>query len=97
MKGFRLFRSIQVKLITMVLLLILIAVQLIGVYFISTMKSSLINSFTSNLEVQANLLTNYAAQAMSKTDKGEDGKETSTNEDLNALVANLFTISAAEI
>ena len=63
MKGIGLFRSIQTKLIMMVLLLILIAVQLIGVYFISTMKTSLINSFSTNLNGNASLLTSLLSSS----------------------------------
>ena len=41
MKRTRFFQTIQVKLIIIYVLLILIAMQLIGVYFIRTMKNSL--------------------------------------------------------
>jgi len=92
----RLFRSIQVKLILMVLLLILIAVQLIGVYFISTMKRSLIDSFTSNINSQAELLTVFAASALTKNESGADSRE-SINSELGRLVGSLFSINGAEI
>ncbi|WP_123042617.1 cell wall metabolism sensor histidine kinase WalK [Cohnella candidum] len=96
MKLFRIFRSIQAKLILMVLMLILIAVQLIGVYFISTMKSSLIESFTSNLNYQANLLTNLTAPALSQQDKS-GGALQEAGDELNALTGSLSSISGAEI
>lgn len=90
------FRSIQTKFILMVLMLILIAIQLIGVYFISTMKSSLIASFTSSLNTQANLLTNLSAPALARLDQsGEARKE--AEEELNALAGSLSSISGAEI
>jgi len=92
MSGVRFFRSIQIKLIMMVLLLILIAVQLIGVYFISTMKTSLINSFSDNLDSQANLLTLVLGQ-----DEQETSSQTTTEERLGMLVRNFFTNSGAEI
>jgi two-component system, OmpR family, sensor histidine kinase VicK len=92
----RVFRSIQAKLILMVLMLILIAVQLIGVYFISTMKSSLIDSFTRNLDYQANLLTNLSAPALSQQGKSENAKP-EVSEELNALAGSLSSISGAEI
>ncbi|WEK54215.1 MAG: cell wall metabolism sensor histidine kinase WalK [Candidatus Cohnella colombiensis] len=97
MKGFRLFRSIQIKLILMVLLLILIAVQLIGVYFISTMKTSLINTFTTNLNNQSNLLTSVlSASNLFSSTKDENGTG-DTNELLSTLVGSFFNISGAEI
>ncbi|WP_239615446.1 cell wall metabolism sensor histidine kinase WalK [Cohnella mopanensis] len=94
MRGVRLFRSIQIKLIMMVLLLILIAVQLIGVYFISTMKNSLINSFTDNLNRQANLLTTFLSESF---DSKDANAQASTEAMLSALVRNFDTISGAQI
>lgn len=88
---FRLFRSIQIKLILMVLLLILIAAQLIGVYFISTMKNSLISSFTTTLNAQATMLTLF----LSTSAEGEEAPNTSTT--LSTLAGNFFSISGAEI
>ncbi|XID91664.1 cell wall metabolism sensor histidine kinase WalK [Paenibacillaceae bacterium WGS1546] len=92
MRGVRLFRSIQLKLIIMVLLLILIAVQLIGVYFISTMKTSLINSFTTNLNEQATLLT-----AILSTDTVEGNPQAGTEATLSELVSSFFSTRDAEI
>ncbi len=99
MSLFRMFRSIQFKLILMVLLLILIAVQLIGVYFISTMKNSLIDSFTNNLNQQATLLTTYLSDPkLSAANTAKDGAdEAGSNEMLSSLVGNFFTISGAEV
>lgn len=96
MKLLRVFRSIQVKLILMVLMLILIAVQLIGVYFISTMKSSLIESFTKTLNDQANFLTVLSANGLSLQDKS-GGASPDAGEELGALAGNLSSFSGAEI
>lgn len=97
MRWLRLFRSIQIKLILMVLLLILIAVQLIGVYFISTMKNSLTASFSSNLSTQANLLTTYLS-APNLTLEGKEGNsQAGADAMLSDLVGNFFTISGAQI
>lgn len=91
------FRSIQIKLILMVLLLILIAVQLIGVYFISTMKNSLITSFTNNLNTQANLLTTYLSRPNLSSDNKDESAQPGTDANLSALVDNFSAISRAEI
>ncbi|WP_308636960.1 cell wall metabolism sensor histidine kinase WalK [Paenibacillus silvisoli] len=98
MNGIRFFRTIQVKLIIIYVLLILIAMQLIGVYFISTMKTSLTSTFTNNMNEQANLLSQISAQTLSnQPDKtGEAGGQT-TEEYLSVLVSSLFSISEAEI
>jgi two-component system, OmpR family, sensor histidine kinase VicK len=96
MNGIRLFRTVQVKLIIIYVLLILIAMQLIGVYFISTVKNSLTESFTSNLKDQANLLSEMAVPTLSGKAAGRDNKPSDTAE-LSNLVRNLFSISEAEI
>lgn len=95
MKGVRFFQSVQVKLIIIYVLLILIAMQLIGVYFVSTLKNSLTSSFTNNLKQQAELLAGFVASLSSSPEETKgDGKK--TNEDLNNVV-NLFNISGGEI
>ncbi|SEN48426.1 cell wall metabolism sensor histidine kinase WalK [Paenibacillus sp. OV219] len=98
MNGIRFFRTIQVKLIIIYVLLILIAMQLIGVYFISTMKTSLTSTFTNNMNEQANLLSQISAQTLSNQpdQPGNTGDQT-TEEYLGVLVSSLFSISEAEI
>jgi two-component system, OmpR family, sensor histidine kinase VicK len=98
MKGRRLFHTIQVKLIIIYVLLILIAMQLIGVYFISTLKSSLSSSFTNNLNEQMNMLTVLVEDTLT-SDRVQQGETTEVEitQDLNNLVSSLFNISEAEI
>ncbi|NBD25079.1 cell wall metabolism sensor histidine kinase WalK [Paenibacillus glycinis] len=96
--GIRFFRTIQVKLIIIYVLLILIAMQLIGVYFISTMKTSLTSTFTNNLNEQANLLAQIAAQTLSNQPEKPGNPDDQTREEyLGVLVSNLFSINEAEI
>jgi two-component system sensor histidine kinase VicK len=97
MRGVSLFRSIQIKLIMMVLLLILIAVQLIGVYFISTMKNSLTNSFTVTLNGQANLLTNLISYSNLFSENKETDAQVGKEEMLKAIVQSFDTINGAQI
>jgi two-component system sensor histidine kinase VicK len=98
MKRTRFFHTIQVKLIIIYVLLILIAMQLIGVYFISTMKNSLTRSFSDNLNDQVNMLTVLVEDALTsdRTEAGE-AAEQEVAEDLGNLVSSLFNISQAEI
>jgi len=79
-----------------VLLLILIAVQLIGVYFISTMKNSLTGTFTENLDAQATLLAGFVAPILSRMDMPDAGEDSGTD-DLGQFVRNLFADSGTEI
>lgn len=87
------FRTIQAKLIIIYVLLILIAMQLIGVYFVSAMKTSLTSNFTKELQERAELLSVLAAQNLGIT--GEGAEESLDN--LRVLVNNLFNINGAEI
>lgn len=87
------FRTIQAKLIMVYVLLILIAMQLIGVYFVSAMKTSLTSNFTKELQERAELLSVLAAQNLGVT--GESAEESLEN--LRVLVNNLFSINGAEI
>ena len=57
MKWWSFFRTIQAKLIIIYVLLILIAMQLIGVYFVSSMKNSLTDNFTKDLKARAEMLS----------------------------------------
>ncbi|MGM0881529.1 MAG: cell wall metabolism sensor histidine kinase WalK [Bacillota bacterium] len=97
MKGKSFFRTIQVKLVIIYLLLILVAMQLIGVYFISTVKNSLIDSFTNNLKEQADILSKFAAPSLAAKPDIEGDSIESTTEDLSLVVRNLFSISGAEV
>ncbi|RXZ83838.1 cell wall metabolism sensor histidine kinase WalK [Paenibacillaceae bacterium] len=97
MKGARIFRTIQVKLIIIYVLLILIAIQLIGVYFITTMKTSLMASFTNNLNEQANILTKFVEQTLSPSSQNSNAVDEQTIADLREMVSTLFSINEAEI
>lgn len=97
MKGKSFFRTIQVKLVIIYLLLILVAMQLIGVYFISTVKNSLISSFTTNLKEQADILSKFAAPSLAAKPETESDSSEGTTEELNLVVRNLFSISGAEV
>lgn len=97
MKGRNYFRTIQVKLVIIYLLLILVAMQLIGVYFISTVKNSLITNFTINLKEQADILSKFAAPSLLPNLETDGDSTDNTTEDLNLVVRNLFSISGAEV
>ncbi|GAB6927933.1 cell wall metabolism sensor histidine kinase WalK [Paenibacillus sp. JCM 10914] len=87
------FRTIQAKVIIIYVLLILIAMQLIGVYFVSAMKNSLTSNFTKDLQERAELMSVLAA----KTLGGENDTEEDPDESLRIMVNNLFSLNGAEI
>ncbi len=97
MKGLRFFQTIQMKLIIIYVLLILISMQLIGVYFVSTLKSSFLQNFSDDLSKQAYLLAEYVKPYVTASQNDDDGEMRKKQEDLNNVVINLNTINGAEI
>ncbi|MGG1669427.1 cell wall metabolism sensor histidine kinase WalK [Paenibacillus sp. NRS-1783] len=94
MRWLSFFRTIHAKLIIIYVLLILVSMQLIGVYFVSSMKNSLTSNFTQDLQARAEMLSVLAEQDLN----GSDGKmEEDSVESLRARVNNLFDFSGAEI
>ncbi|MNH92320.1 Sensor histidine kinase YycG [compost metagenome] len=97
--GIRFFQSIQAKLIIIYVLLILIAMQLIGVYFYRTLESYFKEDFLDSRSKQATLLAGFVESYLlantNQEGKIPDGKKTNT--DLNDIVNNLFSISNSEI
>src|SRR5690606_23156912 len=97
MKGIRLFRTIQVKLIIIYVLLILVAIQLIGVYFVRTMESSFERNFTTSLTNQANLIAEYVKPYLLNQAQTGRESEQSLIDSLNEIVNNFNKFSGAEI
>ncbi|MCM3627657.1 cell wall metabolism sensor histidine kinase WalK [Paenibacillus glycanilyticus] len=97
MNGRRFFRTIQVKLVIIYLLLILVAMQLIGVYFISTVKASLTDNFTTNMKEQADILSKLAAPNLSIKPNSDSEANNENTENLSLVVRNLFSISGTEV
>lgn len=102
MIGIRFFRTIQMKLIIIYVLLILFAMQLIGIYFIKAMETSFMNNFSESLNYQAMLLSDLVKPVLldnqENADSGtkpEDGK--TINDRLNQTVNNWYKVSNVEI
>lgn len=97
MKGIRFFQTIQAKLIIIYVLLILIAMQVIGVYFVRTMESSFKSNFTESLNKQAYLLAEFVEPYLTTNQESKPADSKKTYEDLSEVVNNLFAINQAEI
>ncbi|MEW9699589.1 cell wall metabolism sensor histidine kinase WalK [Paenibacillus sp. SI8] len=97
MKGIRFFQSIQSKLIIIYVLLILIAMQLIGVYFYKTVETYFKNDFLASRNSQVTLLAGFVGSYLTgdQDSKSTEGKKSYS--DLNEFVSNLFSINNAEI
>lgn len=60
------FRSIHFKLTLIYVLLIIVAMQIIGVYFVKQLEQSLINSYDNSLNQRIYSLSYYLEQDSSK-------------------------------
>jgi len=97
MRVFRSLQTIQVRLMIMYVLLILIAMQLIGVYFIRTLEDSFLGNFEENIDNQTYLLADNVERYLVANLAGTSGEEQKTYEDLNAFIRGLFATNEMEI
>ena len=92
------FKTVQWKVVVIYLLLILIAMQVIGAYFIREVEKYYINNFTETLDTQANLLAvNLQRYVDTDIDIQQDNPEASRTEDINYLVTNLFALRDTDV
>jgi len=82
MKKVGFFRSIHLKFVIIYVLLILIAMQIIGVYFVRTLEDTLMTNFQNSLKQRVNMLVFDLQEEMVK----ERGKEDPTKEEAVRLI-----------
>ncbi|MEI7027560.1 cell wall metabolism sensor histidine kinase WalK [Paenibacillus sp. y28] len=96
MKGIRFFQSIQIRIIIIYVLLILLAMQVIGVYFVRTMEHSFKDNFTNSLNDQAYLLAEITEKYL-KANQEVKAEGDKSYDELSQAVNNLFAMSRTEI
>ncbi|MBN6187270.1 HAMP domain-containing protein [Aneurinibacillus sp. BA2021] len=89
MKRLRFFQTVQWKVVTLYLLLILIAMQVIGAYFIRATETYYLNNFSETLNTQANLLGANVEKYLEE--------EHIPREDIDVLIRNLFALRNADV
>ncbi|HJV31359.1 MAG TPA: cell wall metabolism sensor histidine kinase WalK [Bacillales bacterium] len=72
MKKVSFFRSIHVKFVIIYVLLILVAMQIIGVYFVKQLEETLRTNFQTSLKERVNLLAYNVVQEMEKVRTSDD-------------------------
>ena len=87
------FKSIQFKLIIIYVLLILIAMQIFGVYFTKKLEENLVANYFTMLDERANLLAYNIEQEMVKP--REDAA--TLGRDIYALLREFFTIEDSQV
>lgn len=88
----RLLRSIQWKLVLMYLLVILVAVQLIGFYFIQRVNEHFLNSFQEKVSGQVLVLSDVLPRYL-----GDNNERRDSTTDLDYLADSFANVAGAEI
>ncbi|WP_047983475.1 cell wall metabolism sensor histidine kinase WalK [Ornithinibacillus californiensis] len=86
------FRSIQLKLILIYILLILIAIQIIGSYFTSSLERELTTNFKTSIDGRIEVLSHYLVDAFNK--ERTDDQEQSLQQDIQGIVRDIDTNSS---
>jgi two-component system sensor histidine kinase VicK len=94
MKQIHFFNRIQWKFITIYTLLILIAMQVIGAYFIKSLESHYINNFTRLLDQQAGLLVHSIQNYLSEAEGKGDGE---SYRDIDSFIEQMVSSPHVEI
>lgn len=82
MKGIRFVQTVQMKLIVIYVLMILVAMQLIGIYFFQTVENSFLNNFKTSLNKQGTLLAEYVKPYLTGIQEGGSDGGRSPSDDL---------------
>ncbi|TDL87183.1 cell wall metabolism sensor histidine kinase WalK [Vibrio vulnificus] len=83
MKKVGFFRSIHFKFVLIYVLLIFVAMQIIGVYFVGELEENLVGNFTKSIKGHVNLLTYSIGEEMEK-ERGEE--DPSLEEAIDAIL-----------
>ncbi|WP_215145408.1 cell wall metabolism sensor histidine kinase WalK [Exiguobacterium qingdaonense] len=86
MKRTNFFKSIQWKLVVIYALLILVAMQVIGVYFVRSLERQYINNFSQSLVDRANLLSYNVSEGIAANES-----DSTTDQQLNQLLDQLLS------
>ncbi|GGE83054.1 cell wall metabolism sensor histidine kinase WalK [Priestia taiwanensis] len=93
MKKVRFFQSIHLKFVLTYILLIMVAMQIIGMYFVNQLEERLLTSFTTSLKDRVTILNYSVKQELtkdrSKDDKSPQGQRT-VQQDLEQLLVTEF-------
>ncbi|WP_088036664.1 cell wall metabolism sensor histidine kinase WalK [Evansella clarkii] len=87
-------KSIHVKIVIIYVLLILIAMQVIGVYFTRQLEDQLVSNFQETLSERAEVLAYNVAQEL---ERDEEEAERSLQRRLNDLFTSVFLMENAEV
>ncbi|SDZ65429.1 two-component system, OmpR family, sensor histidine kinase VicK [Evansella caseinilytica] len=94
MNNIRFYKSIHVKIVIIYVLLILIAMQVIGVYFTRQLQDNLVNNFVETLNERTSLFLYSVEQEMIRD---EEEAERSLTVRVNDLLKDLFNVENTNV
>jgi two-component system, OmpR family, sensor histidine kinase VicK len=83
------FRSVQLKFILIYILLLLVAIQIIGSYFTTSLEKELTSNFKSSINGRVDMLSHYLEKAFNQ-ERTED-QEPTLQQDLQAIIRDIDT------
>lgn len=90
------FRSIHMKLALIIVLLILISIQIIGVYFVRKLETTLIDNFKTSIQEKVNILSIYLEEQITKERLPEEGEPT-LEDDIKRLLRDYNSSDIIEV
>ncbi|WNS75483.1 cell wall metabolism sensor histidine kinase WalK [Bacillus sp. DTU_2020_1000418_1_SI_GHA_SEK_038] len=96
MKKVGFFRSIHLKFVIIYVLLILIAMQIIGVYFVRQLEFTLKDNFKTTIQDRVNLLAYYLEEQMTK-ERLPDEEGPTLEEDVYRLLRDYYSEDVTEV
>ncbi|MDQ0176278.1 cell wall metabolism sensor histidine kinase WalK [Bacillus chungangensis] len=88
------FRSIHLKFVLIYLLLIILAVQIIGVYFVRKLEDQLVSNFKQSIEGHINLLEYNLREEMTKE---RDESDPSLGTEVKSILSDFISSGIAEV
>lgn len=96
MKKVGFFRSIHLKFVLIYVLLILIAMQIIGVYFVRQLEDTLLKNFETSIEERVSLLAYYLGEELEK-ERSTDEEDPTLEEAVKNILSDLNTTDISEV
>ena len=90
------FRSIHLKTVLIYMLLIVIAMQVIGVYFVRQLETTLKDNFKTTIQDKVNILEYYLEEQLT-LDRLPEDDETSLEEDIQNLLRDYLSEDIVEV
>ncbi|KAB2330383.1 cell wall metabolism sensor histidine kinase WalK [Bacillus mesophilum] len=91
------FRSIHLKFVIIYVLLIFIAIQTIGVYFVRQLETTLKDNFKATIEDRVDLLAYYLEEQLSKDRNAEDESTPTLQADIYRLLRDYYSDDVTEV